>query len=176
MWVVRYAQHILFGRSIRHKVRGRLLPPRFVKTGVDMGRAFSVFLFCIGMDPVLTVLNRIPGVISVQGYIDDTTLAGRGDSIGWATSCWRLLMRLKTAGIQVDSHHCWRAVEVLMHPSSKVLSMTTALRKDILSHHGCCTAAIALSQIRLRRYNVLIARDEWFIVLSIAQVREVLLG
>ena len=30
-WVVRYAQHILFGRSIRHKVRSRLLPPRFVK-------------------------------------------------------------------------------------------------------------------------------------------------
>ena len=80
-WVVRYAQHILFGRSIRHKVRGRLLPPRFVKTGVDMGRAFSVFLFCIGMDPVLTVLNRIPGVITVQGYIDDTTLAGRGHSV-----------------------------------------------------------------------------------------------
>ena len=52
-WVIRYAQHILFGRSIRHKIRGRLLPPRFVKTGVDMGRAFSVFLFCIGMDPVL---------------------------------------------------------------------------------------------------------------------------
>ena len=26
-WVVRYAQHILFGRAIRHKVRGRLLPP-----------------------------------------------------------------------------------------------------------------------------------------------------
>ena len=63
---------------MRHKVRGRLLPPRYVKTGVDMGRAFSVFLFCIGMGPVLTLLNRIPGVISVQGYIDDTTLAGRG--------------------------------------------------------------------------------------------------
>ena len=50
------------------------MPPRFVKTGVDMGRAFSVFLFCIGVDPVLTVLNRIPGVITVQGYIDDTPL------------------------------------------------------------------------------------------------------
>ena len=51
-----------------------------------MGRAFSVFLFCIGMDPdpVLTVLNCIPRVMSVQGYIDDTTLAGRGDSVRWA--------------------------------------------------------------------------------------------
>ena len=116
-----------------------------------------------------------PTVLRVL-YIDDTTLAGRGDSIGWANFCWCLQMRLKTAGIQVDSHHCWRAVEVLMHPSCKVTTMTTALKKDILSHQGCCTAAIALSQIRLRRYNVLIARDEWFIVLSISQVREVLLG
>ena len=36
---------------------------------------FSVYLFCLAMDP-FTYLNRIPGVISVQGYIDDTT-------IGW---------------------------------------------------------------------------------------------
>ena len=112
-------------------MRGRLLPPRFVKTGVDMGRAFSVFLFCIGMDPVLTVLNRVPGVITVQGYIDDTTLAGRGHSISWIDACWQLVMKLKTAGIQVDSHHCWRAVEVLRHPC-KLTAMTPALKKDIL--------------------------------------------
>ena len=141
-----------------------------------MGRAFSVFLFCIGMDPVLTVLNRIPGVISVQGYIDDTTLAGRGDTVSWANSCWNLLMKLKTAGIQVDSHHCWRAVEVLMHPTCKVTSMTAALKKELLARTGFCTADFALSQIRVRRFNVLIARDEFFIVLSISQVREVLLG
>ena len=174
-WVVRYAQHILFGRSIRHKVRGRLLPPRFVKTGVDMGRAFSVFLFCIGMDPVLTVLNRIPGVITVQGYIDDTTLAGRGHSVGWVDSCWQLLMKLKTAGIQIDSHRCWRAVEVLMHPC-KISVMTAALKRDVLDLKGCCTAAIALSQIKLRRYNILLARDEHYVVLTIPQVRQVLLG
>ena len=59
-WAVRYACFVLFGRSIRRKVRGRLLPPRYIKTGVDMGRAFSVLLFCIGMDPILTVLNDIP--------------------------------------------------------------------------------------------------------------------
>ena len=84
-WVVRYAQHILFGRSIRHKIRGRLLPPRFVKTGVDMGRAFSVFLFCIGMDPVLTVLNRIPGVITVQGILMILPLRDVGTQLGGLT-------------------------------------------------------------------------------------------
>ena len=45
-----------------------------------------------------------------------------------------------------------------------------------MSHQGCCTAVIALSQLRLRRYNVLIARDAWYMVLTIAQVREVLMG
>jgi hypothetical protein len=36
-WVCNYAKYILFGRLIRHKVQGRLLPPRAVHVGVDMG-------------------------------------------------------------------------------------------------------------------------------------------
>ena len=39
-----------------------------------MGRSFSVLLFCVAMDPVLTYLNRIPGMLAVQGYVDDTTM------------------------------------------------------------------------------------------------------
>ena len=124
---------------------------------------------------MLTVLNRIPGVITVQGYIDDTTLAGRGQSVGWVDTCWQLLMRLKTAGIQIDSHCCWRAVEVLMHPCG-ISVMPPALKKDILALRGCCTAAIALSQVKLSRHNVLLARDEQYLVLTISQVRQVLLG
>ena len=40
--------------------------------------------FAFAMDPLFTYLNRIPGVISVQGYVDDTTIAG--DNPG----CWML--------------------------------------------------------------------------------------
>ena len=69
-WVCNCARYILFGRLIRHKVQGRLLPPRAVHVGVDMGRSFSVFLFCLAMDPIYHYLNRIPRVMSVQGYID----------------------------------------------------------------------------------------------------------
>jgi len=47
-----------------------------IVTGVDMGRSFSVLLFCVAMDPVLTYLNRIPGMLAVQGYVDDTTMVG----------------------------------------------------------------------------------------------------
>ena len=61
-WVCNYAKYVLFGRLIRHKVQGRLLPPRAVHVGVDMGRSFSVFLFCLAMDPIYHYLNKIPRV------------------------------------------------------------------------------------------------------------------
>ena len=35
------------------------------------------------MDPLFTYLNRIAGVLSVQGYIDDTTIAGTAQSLEW---------------------------------------------------------------------------------------------
>ena len=54
-----------------HKVGGQLLPPRIIRQGVDMGRAFSVFMFCFAMDPVYWHLNKIPDVVNVKGYVDD---------------------------------------------------------------------------------------------------------
>lgn len=48
-----------------------------------MGRSFSVYLFCLAMDPLFVYLNRIPGVISVQGYVDDTTIIGNAQNPDW---------------------------------------------------------------------------------------------
>ena len=62
-WVIVYAKFVLFHRKVMHKVQGRLLPSRTVGQGVDMGRSFSVYLFCFAMDPLFHYLNRIPGVI-----------------------------------------------------------------------------------------------------------------
>ena len=76
LWVISYTRHILLFRRCRHKVQGKLLPSKTIVTGVDMGRSFSVLLFCVAMDPILTYLNRIPGMLTVQGYVDDTTMAG----------------------------------------------------------------------------------------------------
>ena len=75
-WVLTYAKFVLFHRRVMHKVQGRLLPSRTVRQGVDLGRSFSVYLFCLAMDPLFHYLNRIPGVISVQAYVDDTIIAG----------------------------------------------------------------------------------------------------
>lgn len=75
-WVIAFARNLLFGRRIRHKIQGRLMSSRAVHSGVDMGRSSSVFLFCLAMDPIFTYLNAIPGVIQVEGYVDDTSTTG----------------------------------------------------------------------------------------------------
>ena len=51
LWVIAYTRHILLFRRCRHKVQGRLLPSKMIVTGVDMGRSFSVLLFCIAWIP-----------------------------------------------------------------------------------------------------------------------------
>ena len=108
-WIIMYTRHILLFRRCRHKVQGKLLPSKMIVTGVDMGRSFSVLLFCVAMDPVLTYLNRIPGMLAVQGYVDDTTMVGDTTAgMQWLSDAWQVCTRLRSAGIQIDEHHCWR--------------------------------------------------------------------
>ena len=92
-----------------HKVQGRLLPSRTVKQGVAMGRSFSVYLFCFAMDPLFHHLNRIPGVISVQAYVDDTTIAGVAEDPMWLHEVAAVYRSISTAGFHIDSHSCFRA-------------------------------------------------------------------
>ena len=108
-WVLTYARFVLFHRRVMHKVQGRLLPSRTIRQGVDMGRSFSVYLFCFAMDPLFHYLNRIPGVISVQAYVDDTTIAGIAGDPRWLHEAAEVYRRVATAGFHVDSHSCFRA-------------------------------------------------------------------
>ena len=78
------------------KVQGRLLPSRTIRQGVDMGRSFSVYLFCFAMDPLFHYLNRIPGVISVQAYVDDTTIAGVARDPTWLHEVAEVYRRVST--------------------------------------------------------------------------------
>ena len=80
-WIVKYTR-FLCNRRLKQKVQERLLPAKVIVTEVDMGRSFSVLFFCIAMDPVLHYLNKIPGVIVVQGYVDDTTLVNQFQWLG----------------------------------------------------------------------------------------------
>ena len=156
-WIVKYTRYILFNRRSKQKVQGRLLPAKVIVTGVDMGRSFSMLLFCIAMDPVLHYLNKIPGVIAVQGYVDDTTLVGDDvDQFQWLGVVGSLCKDLESAGIMVEPHRCWRVEWVnapictstkidVGHPLEWILktkgtsTLTQAIQRAGLAgiKHGC---------------------------------------
>ena len=75
-----------------------------------MGRSFSVFLFCFAMDPLFHFLNRIPRVLSVQAYVDDTTLVGDAQNASWIQEVAQCYDDVRTAGFVVDSHSCYRSI------------------------------------------------------------------
>ena len=148
-WVLQFARYLLFGRRIRHKVQGRLLPARNVHSGVDMGRSTSVYFFCLAMDPIFVVLNQIPQVIVVAGYVDDTTIVGRQTDSRWVQEVFQNIRKWKSAGIVMDTHHCWqvgfssRALdENMLHKVEDVWSHVTPIHES-----GQATCSAALQQV-----------------------------
>ena len=111
-WLITYTRFVLFQRRVTHKVQGRLLPSRTLRQGVDMGRSFSVYLFCLAMDPLFTCLNEIPGVLAVS-YVDDTTIAGDGQDLTWIGQVESCCQDLQTAGFVIDPHSCYFACVVI---------------------------------------------------------------
>ena len=145
-WVLQFARYLLFGGRIRHKVQGRLLPARNVHSGVDMGRSTSVYFFCLAMDPIFVVLNQIPQVIVVAGYVDDTTIVGRQTDSRWVQEVFQNIKKWKTAGIVMDTHHCWqvgfssRALdENMLYKVEDVWSYVTPIHE---SGQATCSAAL----------------------------------
>ena len=177
LWIITYTRHILLFRRSRHKVQGRLLPSKMIVTGVDMGRSFSVLLFCIAMDPILTYLNRIPGVLTVQGYVDDTTLAGdTAAGMQWLSDVWNICKKLRTAGIQIDEHHCWRANGARMNaPQSGCLADFPAL-DWVHNTRGHATLYQALARRAGRLTTTLASRGQNFVCLTPTQVDQILAG
>ena len=145
-WVLQFARYLLFGRRIRHKVQGRLLPARDVHSGVDMGRSTSVYFFCLAMDPIFAVLNQIPQVLVVAGYVDDTTIVGRQTDPNWVREVFQNIRKWKSAGIVMDTHHCWqvgfssRALdENTLHKVEDVWGHVTPIHE---SGQATCSAAL----------------------------------
>ena len=145
-WVLQFARYLLFGRRIRHKVQGRLLPARNVHSGVDMGRSTSVYFFCLAMDPIFVVLNQIPEVLVVAGYVDDTTIVGRQTDPNWVREVFQNIRKWKSAGIVMDTHHCWqvgfssRALdENMLHKVEDVWGHVTPIHE---SGQATCSAAL----------------------------------
>ena len=160
-WLFAYAKFILFHRRVSHKVQGRLLPSRTIMQGVDMGRSFSVYLFCLAMDPLFTYLNRIPGVLSVQGYIDDTTIAGDAQCLDWLTDVSECYSSLRTAGFVVDPHSCYRAgvtTQNRMRPGSCLSDVVENMWPGLISTEGYPTALAAMAAHCRPGYNTVVVR------------------
>ena len=160
-WLFAYTKLILFHRRVSHKVQGRLLPSRTILQGVDMGRSFSVYLFCLAMDPLFTYLNRIPGVLSVQGYIDDTTIAGDAQCLDWLTEVSECYSSLRTAGFVVDPHSCFRACVTTrnrMRPGSCLSDVVDSMWPGLLSSGGYSTALAAMDANSRPGYNTVVVR------------------
>ena len=175
-WVLQYTKYILFERRAKQKVQGKLLPAREIATGVDMGRSFSVLLFCIAMDPILVYLHQIPGVLRVQGYVDDTTLVGdTRESLQWLYEVGQLCTHLLSAGIKVDPHSCWRAAFVNSTACSCSVMPPLHPLEWILHREGKSTLTDAILPLRIHRHYhgfVAICRDRFFCVLSVQQLRQ----
>ena len=160
-WIVAYAKFVLFGRRVMHKVQGRLLPSRAILQGVDMGRSFSVYLFCLAMDPVFHYLNLIPGVISVQGYVDDTTIVGSTEDASWVRKVSTCYCRLKSAGFEVDGRSCYRScLNSHMKYGARVVTGDELLQYWPQVDHSCGypTVTAALEHTAVRGYSVLVCR------------------
>ena len=154
-WLIAYTKFILFHRRVTHKVQGRLLPSRTIMQGVDMARSFSVYLFCF------TYLNRIPGVLSVQGYIDDTSIIGNAQDLDWLLRVAECYSSLRTAGFIVDSHRCFRACTVINNRSLPVKCLSDVVESTwpgLLMSPSFATAWDALNAHARPGYNTVVVR------------------
>ena len=160
-WLIAYTKFVLFHRRVTHKVQGRLLPSRTLRQGVDMGRSFSVYLFCLAMDPLFTYLNQIPGVLAVQGYVDDTTIAGDGQDLTWIGKVETCYQALQTAGFVIDPHACYFAGVVITNrafPHKCLSASVDAAWPGLLLTQPFPTAMAALSANMRRGYNTVLVR------------------
>ncbi len=152
-WVLR---HILFGRRVLHKIKSTFRPPLAIHSGVDMGRAFSVLLFCVAMDPWYHHVHKIPRVLVNKGYMDDNATGGSG--LQWLAPAERLFQSFASAGFLVLSHSCYRVEVLPSHPDyilhlflTVPLSLTVLPRSAalslLLSPTRGCDSKVALARL-----------------------------
>ena len=83
---------------------GRLVRTVNVNIGVDMGNALAPWIFCLALDPLIRYANKVPGVISMKAYMDDTNTACHGtEAIMRIQSMWDIMGE---AGLIVAKHTC----------------------------------------------------------------------
>ena len=148
-WVLCYCRHILFGRRVLHKIKSTFRPPLAIHTGVDMGRAFSVLLFCVAMDPWYYHVHKIPRVLVNKGYMDDNATGGAG--LKWLARAERLINSFASAGFVVLMHACYHT-EILpsADPSSSLISSCASVTTGYPSLFSSLPSPIPNAWLRLK--------------------------
>ena len=155
-----------------------------------------MYLFCFAMDPFFHYLNRIPGVISVQAYVDDTTIAGTAIDPKWICDVADVYRRVASAGFHIDCHTCFRScindqmkflprlvtTEELLHYWPTIVdSCEYGTLQEAISHSmqpGRCTRIVRISTADLRLAPADARQRDYHICvnLSYSQAKDVLIG
>ena len=92
-----------------------------------MGNALAPWIFCLAIDPIVRYANRIPGVIKMNAYMDDTNTAGKGKA--WLKQMQTVWEIMKPAGLIIAKHNC---IEILCNGTSYKGASVAKLIRDIL--------------------------------------------
>ena len=99
--------------------------------------------------PIFVVLNRIPQVVVVAGYVDDTTIVGHQADSRWVEEVFQNIRKWKSAGIVMDMHHCWQVgfsskglIEDTLHKADEVWCHVTPIHEE-----GQATCSAALQRV-----------------------------
>ena len=103
-WLVKIVELYVGRRKARAKVMGRIMTAVNVCIGVDMGNALAPWIFCLALDPIVRYMNRVPGVVRMNAYMDDTNTAGIGTEwIEQAEEAWAAMAKV---GLKIAQHQC----------------------------------------------------------------------
>jgi hypothetical protein len=84
--------------------QGKILPNLYLKVEVDMGSALSPLFFCLALDPLIRVLNTIPGVIKGRCYMGDNATFFQSNKT--VDTIQAVFTRYHPAGLRVKQHKC----------------------------------------------------------------------
>jgi hypothetical protein len=157
LWLVKYAEYTLFGRSCRPKILGYKLDPIYLQVGVDMGSAISPLFFCLALDPVIRAVTSIHNVINMTGYMDDNATA-----IQDVTALIRTQQECEayeSAGLRVVKHCCCFFVpQDAQNENHQTTQGGTSIihtaRKALREYPTCQRFRFSTSECVLHRHNV----------------------
>ena len=159
-WLENVIECFIGPRTASAKIMGRLVRTVNVNIGVDMGNALAPWIFCLALDPLIRYANRIPDVVAMRAYMDDTNTSSIGiQAIKRTQAMWEIMGE---AGLIVAKHTCIKVEHKgTQHQGASLSEMLRKIQSendgdqqvvinkhayqisDILTEQGLCTPSIA---------------------------------